>query len=124
MEANRQEIERRFPKVMRRVSGYNLDEFPPAGPWNLAKLMAGSEGTLATLLEAKVQLEPLPRHTGICVVHFADLAEAIRAVQPILAFQPSAVEILDQTVLGMTRTHLPRLAGFIEGEPAAVLIVE
>src|SRR5438270_540002 len=54
------EIERRYPKVLRRVGGYNLDSFTPAapGPFNLARLLVGSEGTLAVTLEAKVRLEP------------------------------------------------------------------
>jgi FAD/FMN-containing dehydrogenase/Fe-S oxidoreductase len=126
VEAEREEIEQRFPKVMRRVSGYNLDEFIHVDNWNLAKLVVGSEGTLGTLLEAKLNLEPLPSRTGLCLAHFDDLGEALRAVEPILRHAPSAVEILDGTVLGLARRHrsIAALCDFIEGDPAAILIVE
>jgi hypothetical protein len=111
---------------MRRVAGYNLDEFIHTDRWNLSKIFCGSEGTLATLLEAKIQLDPLPRHTSVVVAHFADLLEAIRAVEPMLAHGPSAVEILDHTVLELARKNLTAapLCVFIEGDPQAVLIVE
>ena len=64
----------------------------------LSKLITGSEGTLATTLDVKINLEPLPAHKSVCVVHFAELLEAIRAVEPMLEFTPSAVEILDERV--------------------------
>jgi FAD/FMN-containing dehydrogenase/Fe-S oxidoreductase len=127
VENNRLEIIDRFPKVMRRVGGYNLDEFVQEGAsWNLSKLICGSEGTLAITLELKLNLEPLPAHQSVCVVHFADLLEAIRAVEPILAFRPAAVEILDKTVLDLSRRNLTtrRHCRFLEGDPAAILIVE
>ncbi|HLA39413.1 MAG TPA: FAD-linked oxidase C-terminal domain-containing protein, partial [Candidatus Glassbacteria bacterium] len=123
---NRDEILRTYPKVMRRVAGYNLDEFTGDGDWNLAKLFVGSEGTLATLLEARVRLEPLPKFTSLCVVHFSDLLEAIRGVEPILAHGPAAVEILDRTLISLARENLTTrtLCDFFQGEPEAVLIVE
>ena len=123
---NHLEIEHRFPKVMRRVGGYPLDEFINTDHWNLAKLMTGSEGTLATTLEAKINLEPLPKFKSVCVVHYEDIVESIRSVESILEFQPSAVEILDRTVLGLSRKNLltKKMCHFIEGDPAAVLIVE
>src|SRR6267154_439998 len=77
--ANRDEIERRYPKIMRRVSGYNLDEFVRNGKFNLVKLMVGSEGTLAAVHQAKVRIEPRPPATALCVVHFADIVDSIRA---------------------------------------------
>lgn len=123
---HREEIEARFPKVMRRVGGYNLDEFIDTDHWNLAKLITGSEGTLATTLELKLNLVPLPRYKSVCVVHYADLMEAIQSVTPILAFRPAAIEILDDTVVRLSRENLmtQRACHFIEGEPAAILIVE
>ena len=126
IDTNRNEIERRFPKVMRRVGGYNLDEFIHTDHWNLSKLITGSEGTLATTLEVKLNLEPLPAYKSVCVVHFAELLEAIRAVEPILEFTPSAVEILDKTVVNLSRENLTtrRSCHFIEGNPEAILIVE
>ena len=77
--ANREEIERRYPKIMRRVSGYNLDEFVRNGKFNLSKLVVGSEGTLATVHQAKVRIEPRPAATAVMVVHFTDIVDAIRA---------------------------------------------
>ena len=123
---HRQEIIDRFPKVMRRVGGYNLDEFIGEGDWNLSKLVCGSEGTLATILELKLHLEPLPQFKSVAVVHFATIPEAIRAVEPMLAYEPAAVEILDKTVLDLSRQNLTtrRHAAFLEGDPAAILIVE
>ena len=126
VESNKSEIESRFPKVMRRVGGYNLDEFIGADHWNLTKIITGSEGTLATTLDAKLNLELLPKFKSVCVVHFNELLEAIEAVKPILEFDPSAVEILDKTVVDLSRENLTtkRSCHFIEGNPAAILIVE
>lgn len=123
---NRDEIATRYPKVMRRVGGYALDELVSDDGWNPAKILVGSEGTLAVTLEAKLRLEPLPRHTSVCVAHFTELLEAIRAVEHILPFGPSAVEILDHTVLRMARGNrqAAQIYDFLEGDPAAVLIVE
>ncbi len=124
--SNREEIASGFPKVMRRVGGYNLDEFVGDEAWNLSKVICGSEGTLGIILEVKLNLEPLPKYKCVCVVHYAELLEAIQAVQPMLQFRPSAVEILDSMVVGLSRENLTtrRHSHFIEGDPAAVLIVE
>jgi len=126
IEDNEEAIQQAFPKVMRRVQGYNLDEFAGKETWNLSKLLCGSEGTLATFIEAKINLEPLPKHKSVCVVHFAEVLEAIEAVNVMLPFQPSAIEILDNTVVELSRENLTtqRHAHFIEGHPAAIQIVE
>jgi len=124
--ANKEAIIEKFPKVMRRVQGYNLDEFVGEEDWNLAKLLCGSEGTLGITLEATLNLELLPKYKSICVVHFDELLQAIDAVNPMLDFGPSAVEILDATVVDLSRKNLTtkRHAHFIEGNPAAIQIVE
>jgi FAD/FMN-containing dehydrogenase/Fe-S oxidoreductase len=126
IQENHDEIKQRFPKVMRRVGGYNLDEFVYTDRWNLAKLITGSEGTLAVSLDLKINLEPLPKFKSVVVVHFADLLEAIRAVEPMLPFKPSAVEIIDRTVLRLSAENLTtrHFCHFIDGDPAAILIVE
>ncbi len=126
IESNRTEIAQAFPKVMRRVQGYNLDSFTGTDSWNLSKLMVGSEGTLGVFLEAKLNLEPLPKCKTLCVVHFSDLLEAIRTVAAILEHHPSAVEVMDADVLVGARGNLTTasLCGFLEGDPAAILIVE
>jgi FAD/FMN-containing dehydrogenase/Fe-S oxidoreductase len=123
---NSDEIKRRFPKVMRRVGGYNLDEFVYTDRWNLAKLITGSEGTLAITLELKLNLDPLPKFKSVVVVHYAELLEAIRSVPPMLKYKPSAVEIIDRTVLRLSAENLTTRmhCHFIKDDPAAILIVE
>lgn len=140
---NADEIRKRYPRILRRVAGYNLDEFVPnAGskevtpyrrdgcdaehPFSLAKILVGSEGTLATTVEATINLVPIPKMTALCVVHFETLVASMEAMQPILACQPTAVELIDKTILDMTRSSLEfsRVTNFIQGEPAALLAVE
>ncbi len=123
---NKDEIDRRFPRIMRRVAGYNLDEFVRQAHNNLAKLVVGSEGTLAVVTEARLNVVPLPKHRPLAIVHFKDLFEALDAVSPILEFEPSAVELLDRNILDLTRgtQEFARRLSFIDGFPAAVLIVE
>src|SRR5262245_48653347 len=124
--SNRDEIERRFPKILRRVSGYNLDEFVRNGKFNLTKLIVGSEGTLAFVHKAKVRIEPRPPATALCVVHFKDIVESIRASDVILPFHPAAIELVDDLILDLARgsLELSRQMGFVEGKPAAILLVE
>ncbi|MFQ5709339.1 MAG: anaerobic glycerol-3-phosphate dehydrogenase subunit C [bacterium] len=123
---NQQEIGRRFPRILRRVSGYNLDALVNGQPFDLSKLVVGSEGTLALVTEAKVNLVPLPQHRVLGVIHFADLFAALAAVSPILEFKPSAVELLDHIILDLTRDtqEYARRMTFVEGRPAALLLVE
>ena len=122
------EIDRRFPKVLRRVGGYNLDEFvDPHKPFNLAKLMVGSEGTLGVMLEAKLNLVPLPAHKSVLAIQFATLLEALGATPVILRHKPSAVEVMDKFILDYTRQSAQLQAlreSFIEGQPGALLCVE
>ncbi len=126
IDTHQDEIEKRFPKVMRRVQGYNLDTFINTDRWNLSRLIVGSEGTLAVVLEARLNLEPLPKYKALCTLHFAELLEAIRAVAPILTHTPSAVEIIDEDVIirGRKNLSVAPLCGFIQGDPQAILIVE
>ncbi|MDQ6664326.1 MAG: FAD-binding protein [Acidobacteriota bacterium] len=122
------EVKHRFPKILRRVGGYNLDEFTsPSKPVNLAKLMAGSEGTLGIVLEAKLNLVLLPRAKAVMVIAFSDLLEALSSAPAILTHLPSAVEMMDRAILDSTRQNRALDAirkKFIPGEPAATLCVE
>ena len=120
------EIEARFPKVMRRVGGYNLDAFTGGKPFNLAKLVAGSEGTLAVILDATVRLDPVPERRMLAMAHFASLRAALEAVPHINRHGPSAVELLDRELfeLGRRNKTLAPLLGWLEGMPEAVLMVE
>jgi FAD/FMN-containing dehydrogenase/Fe-S oxidoreductase len=124
--ANREEIDRRFPKIQRRVSGYNLDEFVRNGKFNLSKLVVGSEGTLAAVHQAKVRIEPRPAATALCVVHFKEIVDSIRATDVILPFKPSAIELVDDLILNLARgsLELSRQMDFVDGNPGAILLVE
>jgi len=123
---NRDEIDARYPKIMRRVGGYNLDEFIGDGPFDLCKMVVGSEGTLVAITEARVNLVPLPVHTGLNVCHFTDLIESMKAAVEILKTGPTSVELVDRTILDLAKIA-PEAAKqrlFIEGDPEAILAVE
>ncbi len=119
------EIRARFPKIQRRVSGYNLDELLTDNV-NLTKLVCGSEGTLGIATAIKVKLSHSPQATGLCVLHFDDLIEGLKTVPFILEHQPFALELLDDYVIGMGRAS-PAMAGkldWLEGTPNGLLIAE
>src|SRR5439155_23811518 len=125
--ASTDEVERQFPKVLRRVGGYNLDCFVnPDAPFNMAKLIVGSEGTLAVVLEAKIALVPLPKAKAVMAIQFADLLEALAATPAILAHRPAAVEVMDRFILDCTKLNADalRLRDFLQGDPGAILIIE
>ena len=120
------EIEARYPKIMRRVSGYNLDDFTGSGPVNLARMAVGSEGTLCVTTEAKLNLVPRPMMTSLAVLHFRDLFVACEAIPEILKHDPSSIEILDRMVLERSREsfgHSQSLS-FLEGDPGSLLLTE
>lgn len=121
-----EEIAKRYPKILRRVGGYNLDEFVPGETFNLARMFVGSEGTLGLILDATLKLAPLPKARAMCVVQFHDLLEALAAAPVILRHTPSAVELVDRFILDSTRgkTEFEPLRDFLQGDPAAVLFVE
>jgi FAD/FMN-containing dehydrogenase/Fe-S oxidoreductase len=123
---NREEINARYPKIMRRVGGYNLDGVVREGGGNLCRLIVGSEGTLATCTETVLNLAREPRAKGLDLVHFSDLVAALEALQEILPLQPAAVELVDKMLLDLTRLQpgYARKMGAITGDPAAILIVE
>ncbi len=122
-----EEVDARFPKVMRRVMGYNLDEFRDPARCDLTKLMVGSEGTLAIVLEAKLRLVPLPKAKSVICIQFGHVLDALGATPAILKHKPSAVEVMDSFILDHTKLnpalHRQRQT-FIEGEPGALLCVE
>jgi FAD/FMN-containing dehydrogenase/Fe-S oxidoreductase len=126
VEANREEVQKRYPAIQRRVSGYNLDAFVRHDEFNLAKMMVGSEGTLAVVTEAKVRIVPRPKATAVCVVHFDDLVASTEASEEILACDPYAIEMIDRMVISLTRGagELGRLMTFIDGDPEALLVTE
>ena len=121
-----EEIDARYPKIMRRVSGYNLDEFTTDSGFNLARMVVGSEGTLCVVTEAKINLVPRPTMTALSVLHFAGIVEASEATKEVLKHSPSSVEVMDKMVLDRSRESLglSRTLSFIEGDPGALLVVE
>lgn len=123
---HKNEILARYPKIMRRVSGYNLDEFVKPQPFNLARILVGSEGTLGTVVEAKMRLVPKPKWTAMDVVHFHDDIEALEASQAILQTAPYALESTDQMILGLARGNIvqSQRLGFVQGNPSSLLMVE
>ena len=123
---HREEIDRRYPRIQRRVSGYNLDFLRDNKPVNLSNMIVGSEGTLGTITAAKVKLEPIPTNIGLAIVHFKDLFESMEATVMILDHGPSAVELVDKMILDRSKSSLglSRQTTFIEGDPEAILLVE
>ncbi len=126
--ARRDDIAARFPRVMRRVGGYNLDEFTdPSRPFNLAKIIVGSEGTLALVASATVALVPLPKAKAVLTIEFDELLDALGATPTILRHRPSAVEVMDRFILDHARES-PALdalrRSILQGEPGALLCVE
>ena len=132
-------IEARLPKVMRRVGGYNVDallpatgngsgDLRPAGtPPNLAHLLVGSEGTLATSRRIHLKLAPIPKHRVLGVCHFPSFYEAMAATKHLVALGPSAVELVDRTMIALSR-EIPLFRAtverFVRGAPDALLLVE
>ena len=121
-----EEILERFPKVMRQVGGYNLNEFVEDRPFNLAKLVTGSEGTLAIILDVTLKLFPIPTHQALALLHFDSLQNALEAIKYINRHGPSAVEIMDEVLfdLGHRNPAIAPLLSWLDGCPAAVLMVE
>ena len=133
------EIETHFPKVLRRVAGYNLDVFHPQselpytqdGSVNLSHLLVGSEGTLAYFKSLKLKLAPLPQHKVLGVVNFASFFKAMDSAQHIVKLGPTAVELVDRTMIDLARSN-PSFKKTIETAlidphsqtPEAILLVE
>ena len=122
------EIERRFPKVQRRVGGYNLDALVPGrNDINLAHLLVGSEGTLAFSTKIELKLSPLLGRRAVGACHFGSFHEAMLATQHIVKLRPIAVELIDRTMLGLARDiamFKPTVDAFLRGDPEAILFVE
>ncbi|HYJ19520.1 MAG TPA: FAD-linked oxidase C-terminal domain-containing protein, partial [Burkholderiales bacterium] len=126
------EIEARWPKVLRRVQGYNLDMVQPGSgaqprQHNLAHLLVGSEGTLAFSRRVRLKLAPLPQYKALGVVHFPTFYQSMDLTRHIVALDPDAVELVDRTMLELARSNAafrPIVDRFLKGEPDAILLVE
>jgi FAD/FMN-containing dehydrogenase/Fe-S oxidoreductase len=125
-ERERDEIEARFPKVLRKVAGYNLDHLGPPHA-NAAHVLVGSEGTLAWFERLHLKLSPLPPARALGVCHFPKFYTAMQSAQHIVRLDPSAVELVDRTMIGLAReigAYAKTVAEFIRGDPDAILLVE
>ncbi len=123
------EIKKRFPDLMRRVGGYNIDALIPAhnNVINLAHLLVGSEGTLAYSNAVKLKLSPLPKQKVLGVCHFPTFYQAMDAAQHIVKLSPSTVELIDKTMIDLSRgiaMFRQTVDRFVMGEPQALLLVE
>ena len=122
------EIAARFPKVQRRVGGYNLDALAPNAPvHNLAHILVGSEGTLGFSTKIELKLWPLLGRRAVGACHFGRFYDAMDAAQHIVKLKPIAVELVDRTMIELARNidmFRPTIDAFVRGTPEAVLLVE
>src|SRR5215468_3688593 len=122
------EIAERFPKVQRRVGGYNLDALVPRNAANnMAHLLVGSEGTLAFTTQVELKLWPVIRNKVLGVCHFGSFYEAMDAAQHLVRLRPIAVELVDRTMIALGREiamFKPVIAAAVRGDPDAILVVE
>ena len=133
-EREKGEIAARFPQLLRRVAGYNLDIFAPRDPLgyntpvpNLAHLLVGSEGTLAYFKSLELKLSPLPKHKVLGVVNFPTFYQSMELTQHIVKLGPVAVELVDRTMIDLSRNNpafQPVIDAALIGEPEAILLVE
>ena len=152
-----EEIGRRFPRLLRRVGGYNIDTLVPGsvggmvddttraqdgsvtgdtagvvagrtiGSHNMAHLLVGSEGTLGFFTGIELDLQPIPPHRVLGVCHFPTFHDAMSATQHIVALGPTAVELVDRTLIELARdieAFRPTVERFVQGAPDALLLVE
>ncbi len=133
--ARRDDIAERWPKVLRRVAGYNLDLFDAQsekpytadGSVNLAHLLVGSEGTLAFTRSLKLKLAPLPRAKVLGIVNFPTFHAAMDAPRHLVKLEPTAIELVDRTMIDLSLSNpafRPSIEAALIGRPAAVLLVE
>ena len=96
-------IRRRFPRIPRRVSGYNLDELLPENGFHVARALVGSEGTCAIVLEAKLKLIQSPQHRSLIGLGYADAFAAADHVPDILQFRPIGLEGFEGSMVDALR---------------------
>jgi FAD/FMN-containing dehydrogenase/Fe-S oxidoreductase len=132
------EVDRRYPRLKRNVSGYNFDVLideaydgdpstgEPSGTVNLAKLVAGSEGTLAVVTRATVSLEPVPETKAVALLTYDSVLDAMEDVEPILEHDPAALEVMDDVLLGLARetAEFADVVGMLPEGTDSVLLVE
>jgi len=121
-----EEINTRFPEILRRVGGYNINELIKQVP-NMASLLVGSEGTLAFFQRIHLNLQPIPQHKVLGVCHFPTFYQAMDSAQHLVKLKPAAVELVDRTMIDLARNipiYAPTINKYVKGEPQAILLVE
>src|SRR5271165_1187988 len=129
--AEAEEIAARFPRQLRRVGGYNIDVLTPAsreaGRENLARLLVGSEGTLAFAAAIELKLHPIKPRKVLGICQFPSFRGAMEAAQHIVKLDPEAVELVDRTMIDLGRgipIFRATIDAMLRGEPDSLLIVE
>ena len=122
---HRDSIASDFPKHWRQAGGYRLDRLAADGPFDLARFVVGSEGTLVAITEATVGLIPLPGAKVFAVGHFDSIAAAIAATDDALELKASAIELMDKKILDLSRSKIEfqALGDMLKGDPAALIFV-
>ena len=119
-------IEQQFPKMPRFLTGYNLGKVydPERQFFDLNRILAGSEGTLAVVTAAKLKLTPIPRFKELLVIHYACFDDALNASQSLLAFNPAAIETIDENILDLAKQDeiYDRVKDFIKDARAINLV--
>ncbi len=137
-EKYRDEVLAKFPRILRRVSGYNLDELianddsygagysSQPGPLNLGRMVVGCEGTLAVVIEAKLKIVPLPKHKALLLAHFRSLFDAVDSTETIVETNPAAAELIDDFILNSARqlVDFKDKISFVDPDAAALMAVE
>jgi FAD/FMN-containing dehydrogenase/Fe-S oxidoreductase len=136
LDGHADQVRERYPELKRNVSGYNLDmlvdeasvdgEVREDATVNLARLLAGSEGTLAIVTEATVSLEPVPETKAVALLAYDDLLDAMDDVTAVLEHDPAAVEVMDDTLLDLARDtqEFADVVGMLPEETDSALLVE
>lgn len=126
-----EEIAARFPHQLRRVGGYNIDTLTPAaraaGRGNLARLLVGSEGTLAFSAALELKLWPIKPRKALGICQFPTFRAAMEASQHLVTLEPEAVELVDRTMIDLGRSipiYRATIDRIVKGEPDSLLIVE
>lgn len=126
IEKSRDEIKEHYPKIPRHVSGYCLDELIEPGSFNLARLMAGSEGSLGIITEITLKICKKSKHKGLSVIRFNSLQKALESVPDILLQQPLSIELIDDKIIEQGRVSLTLKSSmsWLPDNPKAILLVE
>lgn len=121
----RREIEEHIPTIPRMAAGYNLN-YLLRTPYNLAKVIVGSEGTLGIITKIKVKIAKKPKFTGQCVVHFHDMLDAMHSISKMMEWNPLALEMIDHHILqmGAKAPSIKTKLGWMVGNPNTVFIAE